>query len=442
MPAVDLHETAFVPSQEALAGRMSLHYSGPGVTDVGSTWPAIGQWYSHLIADRTVATPEITAKALQLQGATTDFYSRVEPIAEFVQTQIRYFVIERGIGGLQPHPAAEIFRNRFGDCKDKATLLSAMLASVGLHSDVLLVDSHRGVVDPDAPSMHGDHAIAAIQIPPGYTSPKLRSVVSLPDGRRYLIFDPTWEKTPFGQLEHGLQGSYGILAEGEKSQLLELPVLAPDLNRVNRSATFQLSADGSLMGLVTEKRFGDSAEERRYFYGSRNERDQLEFLDHVLSADLPQFSVADVKIENLTALNQDFTTTYHLAAEHFARPAGQLLMVRPRVLGSEDVLRSLRDSHAARTFPVDLHETLESRDEFTINLPAGFVADELPEPVHMDFDFASYQSATTVTGNVLHFSRTLTIRRITLPANRFVDVQHFANTIAVDENSTAVLKKL
>ena len=64
-------------------------------------------------------------------------------------------------------PAEEVFRGRYGDCKDKATLLSAMLSSVGIHSALLMVDTERGVIDPDAPSIWGNHMIAAIEIPQG-----------------------------------------------------------------------------------------------------------------------------------------------------------------------------------------------------------------------------------------------------------------------------------
>src|SRR6202020_92037 len=143
---------------------------------------------------RLIATPEIAAKAKELASDKTDFYEKTEVIAEFVQKQVRYFVIEMGIGGYQPHYAADIFRNRYGDCKDKATLLVSMLSTVGVHGALVMVDHRRGVVDPDAPSIVGDHMIAAIEIPKGYNSPKLRSVVTAKTGRRYLIFAPTREK--------------------------------------------------------------------------------------------------------------------------------------------------------------------------------------------------------------------------------------------------------
>ena len=437
-PGIDLDRTPLTPSEAALSGRMTIHYTGPGhplATD--GSWKSIGEWYGRLSQDRLVASPDAAAKARELAGSSTDFYSKTEPIAEFVQKQIRYFVIERGIGGQQPHFAADIFRNRYGDCKDKATLLSAMLSSVGIHSALMMVDSRRGVVDPDAPSTVGNHMIAAIEIPTGYTSPKLRSVVTANSGRRYLIFDPTWEKTAFGQLEHNLQGGYGVLMEGSETEIIRLPILAPELNTIRRTASFHLQPDGSLKGTVTEKRFGDLSEHRRDLYISGNAKEQTEFLDHALAQDFPIFSVADLKTENADALNKDLTTTYSLSADRFAKSVGPLLMLRPRILGSED----LHPDRKLRLVPIDLKQTLQASDDFDIELPPGYTVDEIPDPVKLDVGFASYESSSKLHDNVLHYTRTYTVRQVSLPADRYADVQKLAGVIAADEQNTAVLKR-
>ena len=258
-PAIDLDHVPLSPGEGALAARMTVHYAGPGLTEPqDGTWQGIGEWYTGLSHDRLVSAPDIAAKAAELTAGKTDFYDKAEAIGEFVQQKIRYFVIEMGVGGYQPHAAEEIFRGRYGDCKDKATLLSAMLSSVGIHGALLMVDTERGVIDPEDPSIWGNHMIAAIEIPKGYASPKLHSVVTAKTGNRYLIFDPTWYLTPFGQLEDNLQGSYGVLVEGSDSEVIRLPVMDPTLNRIRRSGKFALSADGTLKGSVTDMRFGDS----------------------------------------------------------------------------------------------------------------------------------------------------------------------------------------
>jgi len=438
VPAIDLDHVRLRPAGFSLVGRMTVHYKGPGIVfPTDGTWQSIGEWYAGLAKDRLVATPDIAAKASQLTEGKTDFYDKAEAIADFVQKQVRYFVIELGIGGYQPHFAGDIFRNRYGDCKDKATLLSAMLSSAGIHSALVMVDTRRGVVDPDAPSIVGNHMIAAIEIPKGYDSPRLHSVVTAKSGQRYLIFDPTWDKTPFGQLEDNLQGGYGLLLEGPGSQIVQLPVLAPDLNTIERTASFKLAADGSLQGTVTEKRFGDVSEGRRSLYTEADAKEQSRFLNMVLGQDFSTFSVADFKVENADALSKDLTTTYAITADHYARNMGSLLVVRPRVLGSD----GLDVDDKPRHYSINLHETMQETDDYTIALPAGYTADEVPDPVNVDLGFAVYRSSSTVKDNVLHYTRTYTVRQVTLPAEKYDDVRKLAGIIAADEQARAVLKK-
>lgn len=437
-PSIDLDHVLMPPSELALAGRMTVHYGAQGNSSATQgTWQSVGEWYDTLAKDRLVATPEIAAKAKELTGNKVDFYDKTEAVAEFVQKQIRYFVIEMGIGGNQPHFAGDIFHNRYGDCKDKATLLSAMLSTVGVHSALVLVDDRRGVVDPDAPSIVGDHMIAAIEIPEGYSSPKLHSVITAKTGRQYLIFDPTWETTAFGQLEHNLQGGYGVLIEGKDSQIVQFPLLSPELNTIRRAARFQLQPDGSLKGIVTEKRFGDVSEGRRVMYTTGDAKEQSDYLDRVMEQDFTTFKVSDVKVENADSLNKDLIITYALDAERFGKTMGPLLMVRPRVLGSE----YLETDHKPRAVPIDLRETLQAKDDYDIELPPGYTVDEMPEPVKLDLGFASYESASQVKGNILHYSRTYTVRQVTLPPEKYSDLQKLAGVIAADEQSHAVLKK-
>jgi hypothetical protein len=438
VPSIDLDRVPLSPAGMALSGRMTVHYSGAGLAQPQEgTWQGIGEWYNGLAQDRIVATPAIAAKAAELIGSKTDFYDKTEAIGEFAQKQIRYFVIEMGIGGYQPHTADQIFRGKYGDCKDKATLLSAMLSTVGVHSALLMVHTERGVIDPDAPSIIGNHMIAAIEIPKGYESPKLRSVVTAKTGKRYLIFDPTWEKTPFGQLEHNLQGSFGVLMEGKDSQVIELPVLDPGLNRIQRTASFQLQADGSLKGSVKDLRFGDLSVSRRGVFTREDAKEQQHYMERVASRDFTSFTLSDVKVENAEALNKELTTTYAVDAQHFATSVGPLLMVRPRVLGSY----SLDVDHKPRELPIDLDETMRGSDEFDIALPEGYVVDELPDPVKLDVGFASYESSTELRGKSLHYSRTYTLKQVTLPAEKYAALQHLAGVIAADEQSRAVLKK-
>ena len=99
---------------------------------------------------------------------------------------------------------------------------------------------------------------------------------------------------------------------------------------------------------------------------------------------------------------------------------------------------TIRKRHAV---PINLDETKQESDDFAIELPSGYAVDEIPDPVKLDLGFASYESSSSVKENILHYTRTYTVREVTLPSDRYDDVQKLAGVIAADEQNNAVLKK-
>lgn len=435
-PGLDLRDVSAAPAWRSLCARSVISYFGPGTTRTSGDWRSIGAYYQQLAQDRAQPNAEITAKAQELIAGKTDFADRAQAIAEYVQ-HTRYVGIEIGIGGWQPHAASAIFHSNSGDCKDKATLLAAMLSSVGIHSTWVMVDTRRGVVSPDLPSMFGDHMIAAIRLPDGYASDRLHAIVTARSGKRFLIFDPTWTYTPFGTLESNLQGGYGVLVDGRDSELIALPVLAPALNAVVRRATFKLAENGNLTGEVIERRSGDIAFRRRELFQEHSEKDQREEMTRTLGADLGDFTLGASTAENTAALTKDFVQRFDVTVPAYARQTGPLLLVRPRVIGRDSTNLDAK----VRIYPVDLHETRMITDDFTIEMPTGWVLDELPEPISLDLGFASYQSHTEIKGNSIHYGRTYTVSQVELPKEKYQALRDLVGQIEQDERSQVVLKK-
>jgi hypothetical protein len=211
----------------------------------------------------------------------------------------------------------------------------------------------------------------------------------------------------------------------------------PTLNTIRRSGKFELGADGTLKGSVTDLRFGDLAVGRRRVFSSEGEKKQTEYMNRVIAQDFTGASMTGLKVENVDSLNKDLTTTFDLQASHFASFTGPLLMVRPRVLGSYELDVDRKPRHVE----IDLEQTMQGTDEYDIELPQGYVVDELPDPVKIDVGFASYVSSTELRGRVLHYSRTYTVRQVTVPATKYEAVQQLAAAIAADEGSQAILKR-
>lgn len=437
VPGIDLEDVPMAPEFEAMAGRLVVRYSRDPQPTGEARWTAIGDWYTTLASSSAQATPELTAKANELVAGQSDFTAKIQSIAWYMQRNIRYVGIEIGIGGLQPHSAADVFRNRYGDCKDKATLLRAMLESVGIHSTWVLVDTRRGFVDPKIPSIDGNHAIAAIEIPAGYTNPVLQSVVTAKSGKRYLIFDPTNEWIPIGQIPPYEQGGYGILSEGSQSQLISLPVMPPVCDRIDHTIQAQLDADGALKATVVEQRFGYSAEKPRVTFTEGSQQQQRDYLENRLRRDINSVSIDKIAAEHSTDLSRPLELDYSFHAANYARSAGDLLLVRPRILGS-DAWSLPRE---ARAWPIDLSAVQTRSDHIDLALPSGYVVDELPDPVSLDADFASYHSAVTADATMMHYTREYTVKQLEVDPSRYDELRKFSERVAYDEETSAVLKK-
>ena len=437
MPALDLRDVKSHPAWEALAARMSVQWGGAAVEGTDNQWRAIGQWTTDLEANRPDPSPEITAQTQSLIAGAPDFYTKLSRITEYIQKNIRYFIVFRGIGGLQANHASEIFRNRYGDCKDKTTLLISMLQVAGIHAFYVPVDSNRGVVDPDAPSLVGNHMITAIEVPADVQDPHLKAIVKANDGKRYLIFDPTDERTPVGNLPSEEQGGYGNLAAGAASQVLALPVLDPEANGSERKGSFTLAADGTLTGSIDSSHIGPIGADLRSFLKYTDEKERREYWEKVVAETLPGVTLDTFKFVEPSALDQPFELHYKVTAHQYSHQAGPLLLVRTRVLGS--FAHPFDDK--PRIYPIDLYATGRWRDSFDIAIPAGYVVDETPDPVSIDLEFASYHSSVTAKGNLLHYEREYVVRQVEIPATRAGDFRKLESAILSDEKNAAVLKK-
>ncbi|MGA8742423.1 MAG: DUF3857 domain-containing protein [Terracidiphilus sp.] len=437
MPALDLRDIPSHPEWAALAARMSVQWGDAAVDGTDNEWKAIGEWVTTLEADRPTPSPEITSFTQTLIAGAPDFYTKLSRITDSIQKNIRYFIVERGIGGLQANHAADIFRNRYGDCKDKTTLLIAMLRVAGINAYYVPVDHRRGIVDPDDPSLYGDHMITAIEMPADVNDPRLLAIVKAHDGKRYLIFDPTDERTPVGNLPSYLQGGYGTLAAGPASQILALPVLPPDANGTIRKGEFTLASDGTLTGLVDTTHSGPEGAEMRMILKYSDEKERRESLETAISHDVPGVVLNSFQFVQPSELDKPLEVHYKLTATQYAHQAGTLLLVRPRVVGSHAI--PLNDK--PRTVPIDLSATGHWHDSFDITLPPGYVVDETPDPVNLDLDFASYHSNITAKGDQLHYEREFIVRQVELPAARASDFRKLEDAILMDEKGTAVLKK-
>jgi Domain of Unknown Function with PDB structure (DUF3857) len=431
---------AAMPHWRALAGQLIVTYFSEKIKDrTYSTWNDFAAWYTQLTASVRDSSPAMQQKVQELAPANLPLLDRIKALAQFAQRDVRYAAIEIGIGGLQPHAASQTFSNRYGDCKDKATVLSAMLAQIGVKSFYIPVHTDRGIyTEKTPPTMGFNHVILAIQLPQASFSGSLPALYEHPKLGHLLIFDPTSRVVPFGQIPYYEQDNYGLLVTDQGGELIHLPLSLPELNRITRTAKLTLTPEGALKGEVQEVRTGTEAAIGRDTFEHQTDADRRKTLERFLGRMMGNFQLDSVEADNLDDIEKDLVIRYKFSAEHYAKNAGGLLLVRPRVVGEK--LGAL-DMSKPRHYPYEFDVPTLQTDTFEFSLPDGYKIDELPDAAKASFAFGEYNSKIENAGSQLKYSREYKISAVRIPADRISDLGKFFHQINQDERNMAVLKK-
>ena len=439
VPAIEIEPE--MPAWTTVAGHMILKFfpRDPAMrAKTTGSWNDIGLWYYGLIAPKRQLTPEIQQKVAELTAGISDPLEKIRALTTFTQRQIRYAAIEIGIGGHQPHAAGDILAHRYGDCKDKATLLNTMLQQIGVESYNVMISPRRGLVRPGFPMLLFGHSIVAIRLPDAVNAASLYAVVNDPKLGRLLFFDPTSEYTPLGYLPPSEQANYALVVTPQGGELISVPLLPASTNRLFRTATLKLASSGDLTGEVNEVRWGGPAVESRERYLTATPADRQKVLESSLGSSLTNFSLTSASLGNLEQYDENLMVHYKFAVDAYAKTAGDLLIIRPRVIGEKG---SSILSGKPRKYPIEFTEATLQSDLFDITLPAGYVVDELPQPVEAKCDYASYKSDVEVKDNILHYKRTYEIKGVVVPTEKLPEVRDFFRQVAAAEKSSAVLRR-
>jgi transglutaminase-like putative cysteine protease len=429
------------PSMRGLVPRLAVNFHPAADTlqtkaTCFRSWTDVSQWHTQLAAGQDEVTPEIAAKVRELTANTPTEYTRIQAIGRYVQA-IKYVAIEMDVshgGGYKPHAADAVFRKQYGDCKDKANLMRAMLKAAGVQSYLVAIFAgDRTYVREEWPSpQQFDHMILAVRVSDATSAP---TVMTSPAGR-LLLFDPTSETTPLGDLPWYEQGSWALLCAGPQGALLKVPVAKPEANLVDITLDGTLSGAGDLSASLSSRRTGQSADIQRslHFYGTADEfRADLErtLARTVKAASISNLDVQDAFDENAFRVKLNFNSQGY----------GQLMQQRLLVF-SPAILEppGPNFSHGKRAQPIVLRAAVY-RKHARMKLPSGFTVDELPEAVKMDSDFARFSLTFRQEADELIVEEELTVEGVTLPAQQYSEVKKFFDRFEGADQQRAVLVK-
>ncbi|WP_286766353.1 MULTISPECIES: DUF3857 domain-containing protein [Rhodopirellula] len=348
----------------------------------GTSWAEIAQYYDEMvnrqIADSELGNlPDQVKQAWRADHDEDDRRTLVTTAWEQIMNSIRYTGIEFGVSAIQPARPIDTLRRRYGDCKDQACLMVAMLRQLDIEAYVAL-QSTQSFVDAaaDAPALNAfDHAIV---------------YVPRQDNLKETWIDMTASYTSFGELPISDQDRLTLVAAPTTKKLRRTRASRSSDNMRRYKTVYQLKANGPSTARVTSSSTGIFASYMRAAYASQT-RPQIEtslkdqFKEIYGDAELSELDYDDPN----QPTSPEFTVKYNLDSTGICtNDAGRLVIeldpgaafnyLPYEFIGPEcDQLPEDPDA-IERTIPYEISRFIY-RTEMELHPPSGFEVVSLPK---------------------------------------------------------------
>ena len=410
----------------------------PEVGRLFRTWTDVCDWQGTLTSSMCDNDPALSAKAHQLAAVCADETEKIRALAGYVQ-KLRYVAINRNLArgmGYRPRKASEVFAKGFGDCKDKANLLRAMLREVGITSfPVVAWSGNERTVEPDWPSpCQFNHQILAIQVD---NKLHLPTVVPTRQWGSLLFFDATDPETLVGDLPWYLQGSNVLVLAPGSDALIRLPDLPVERRWLaERRVKLVLTANSAVSGEYHLTGFAQNGAQLRRHVHRMTAKELHDWATDRINAAIHGASAQNVACED-EAVTGRFGVNFVFAAPNFTQTMpGGLAVVRLDVLDRGNVPTFAEN---VRRTAVEVRPLVQN-DEVTLALPSGFEIDELPTKTVLNSAYGSYENSYDAKEGTILFHRTLKLNPLVVQAADYPKLRQFLANASKADREAVVLR--
>ncbi len=245
------HVISFKPQADSMreeAGAVSVSDREPGFTlTTLPDFKALADIYWRDAAPKAAVTAEIQALAAEITRGQSQLRGKVDAIDRWLKRNVRYVAVYLGRERWIPHPASVVLVNRYGDCKDMAVLMTALLQAAGVTSEHVLINLGTAYTLPELPSGPLNHVI-----------------VYVPDAGLYL--DPTATLSTVGMLSGQTYDKPAVHVSDAGARLARTPAMVAAEHVTGAKTVAFVDTDGGVNGVTTQTATGIFASSARAAY--------------------------------------------------------------------------------------------------------------------------------------------------------------------------------
>lgn len=393
-----------------------------GVEGTAANWAEFGSWMNANLLKGMDELPAETITAIRKLAETEkDPIKKARIVYDFVQKKTRYVSIQLGIGGWKPMPAKDVDRLGYGDCKALSNYTKALLAAVGVPSYYTIVyadDTKRDIIE-DFVSMQGNHAILAI-----------------PQGEKLLFLECTSQISPFSYQGDSTDDRNVLIVTPEGGKIVRTGNFTDRENLQQIKGNYAIDENGNLTGSYAAVSNGIQYE-NKYLLERKSKPEIEEFYKNTL-LHIKNLSLTSSRFKN-DREKIEFTENIELTAEGYAQKINGDLIFSTNAF---NVNRHIPQRYRSRKNSFEVERGFTDNDEVTVDIPAKYKLEGVPEPLELKCKFGSYSfEYNYVAGsNTLSYKRQWVLNRGSYPKEEYDEFRKFMEDVAKYDNNKILLK--
>tara|TARA_R110000787_G_scaffold70646_2_gene156998 strand:+ start:4657 stop:6564 length:1908 start_codon:yes stop_codon:yes gene_type:complete len=366
------------------------------------------KWYYSLVENINKETDDVELIALveELTKGKTSDLEKVKAIYYWTQQNIKYIAFEYALGGFIPREANDVFKKKYGDCKDNSSILYKMLEIAGLKGNLTWIGTRS------IPYTYEEVPTPAVDN---------HMILSYEENGKTYYLDATGRYIQINYPSSFIQGKEALVSYGSDFKIKKVPVISANLNTIVDSTFIKIS-NRDIIGRSSTKLTGYI--KNNMFYNLENFRknsDIKELYNKRFSKGNNKFLIKSFEEINKYSYEDDFIVNYDFSIQGYAQNIGSEIFINPHLNKSLSSLKTKKD----RKHGIEFDYKKQYSYTNVIEIPEGYKVEYIPESTTFTDDLISVKFSYKVDGNNIISQQEVILNFILLS----VEQQKTVNTI-------------
>lgn len=383
-------------------------------------------WYKSLTKDLNSEPCDNTIKVL-VDSLTRDCKTNLEKaknIYYWTQQNIKYVAFENGLGGFIPRDANDVFKKKYGDCKDNSSLLEQMLKEAGMEGHLTWIGTRS------IPYKYSEVYTPIVDN---------HMILTYFDNDKPYFLDATGRFLDMELPSSFIQGKEALIAIDEENyKIIEVPVVKNTTNAIKENLVIDIDSNNIVIG--SGNRTYTGYEKTNIYNRIDNIKDEKRLKDYyknILEKGNNNFLLDSFEEHNKYEYEKDFVIDYTFNLRNYISRNGNNIYINLN-LNPYDV--------AALKVTPPLKGTVDYTHQFlgeyktTLNIPNNYEVEYLPKDVNVSNELCNIKITYKQEGNSIYYTHTITTNFLMVKVPEQAEINKLIEKIQRNFKEVVVLK--